>query len=114
VAVEISGAPKGTAATLGTIDTKTGLLIGLGALGIALIVAGIWLFRRERRAQADEEDEEAEDEEESEPEADPEQLMDAIIALDDGYKAGELPEEAYLQRRAELKARLENQLKDQA
>jgi hypothetical protein len=35
--------------------------------------------------------------------------MDAIIALDDMYQAGELPEEAYRERRAELKARLREQ-----
>ena len=37
--------------------------------------------------------------------------MDAIIALDDLYRAGDLPEEAYQQRRAELKAKLKELLK---
>jgi hypothetical protein len=32
--------------------------------------------------------------------------MDAILALDDLYQDGQLPEEAYTRRRAELKARL--------
>ena len=32
--------------------------------------------------------------------------MDAILALDDLYKEGQLPKEAYHQRRAELKERL--------
>jgi hypothetical protein len=32
--------------------------------------------------------------------------MDAILTLDDLYKSGEIPEEAYQQRRAELKTRL--------
>ena len=36
----------------------------------------------------------------------PEALLDAIVALDDLYQAGELPEAAYQQRRAELKERL--------
>jgi hypothetical protein len=36
----------------------------------------------------------------------PDDLMDAIITLDDLYKAGEIPEDAYLKRRAELKERL--------
>ena len=36
----------------------------------------------------------------------PEDVMDAIIALDDLYQAGKLPKEAYEQRRTELKARL--------
>jgi len=33
-------------------------------------------------------------------------LMDAIIALDDQFHAGNLPEEAYLERRAVLKEKL--------
>ncbi|HLE13828.1 MAG TPA: hypothetical protein VI776_03695, partial [Anaerolineales bacterium] len=37
-------------------------------------------------------------------------LLDAILALDDQYQAGELPEEAYRQRRAELKAMLKDKL----
>jgi hypothetical protein len=32
--------------------------------------------------------------------------MDAMIALDDQFKAGELPREAYEKRRMELKERL--------
>jgi hypothetical protein len=34
-------------------------------------------------------------------------LMDAILALDDQYQAGEIPEEAYRLRRDELKQRLQ-------
>ena len=37
---------------------------------------------------------------------DEETLMDAIIALDDQYHAGNLPEDAYLERRAVLKEKL--------
>jgi hypothetical protein len=37
-------------------------------------------------------------------------LMDAILALDDRYQAGELPEVAYKERRSELKARLRRML----
>ena len=40
----------------------------------------------------------------------PENLMDAILALDDLYKEGKLPEDAYLERRAELKRRLKEKL----
>ena len=39
-----------------------------------------------------------------------EDVMDAILALDDLYKEGQLPEEAYLERRRELKARLKELL----
>jgi mono/diheme cytochrome c family protein len=107
IKLEISGKPKSAGASLP--DSQTGLLIGLGALGLALIVAGVWLFRRERTPdEMDEALDEASDEDDLDDNAaDPEQLMDAIIALDDLYKAGELPEEAYQQRRSELKTRLE-------
>jgi hypothetical protein len=36
--------------------------------------------------------------------------MDAIIALDDLYKAGELPESAYRERRQNLKSQLREQI----
>ena len=42
--------------------------------------------------------------------ADVDMLLDAILALDDQYKAGELPEEAYLKRRAELKAQIKEKM----
>ena len=38
---------------------------------------------------------------------DVDELMDAIIALDDLYRAGDLPEGAYLKQRSLLKQRLE-------
>ena len=76
--------------------------------GVALIVGGLWLFSRTRR---EERDDEADEDItlEAEPDLateDVDTLMDAIIALDDLYREGQLPEEAYRQRRAELKARL--------
>jgi len=73
------------------------LLIGLGAFGVALILAGGWLFLRDRKGK------EEVDEEESDEFEDPESLMDAIIALDDLHRAGKLSDEAYQQRRGELK-----------
>jgi hypothetical protein len=82
------------------------LLIGLGALGLVLIAAGAWLYWRGRPETG---------QERAAPGAvtaaasleSPEAIMDAILALDDLYQAGELPKEAYLQRRAELKAQLQ-------
>lgn len=93
-------------ATLSTGSTSN-LLVGVGALGVALVAAGVYLYRRSQRLGDEEEwiDEQAPASMEGEEE-DADTLMDAILALDDLYKAGELPEEAYLQRRAELKARL--------
>ena len=44
--------------------------------------------------------------EEEEEELSEDELLDAIIALDDQYKTGNISEEAYKERRAELKAQL--------
>jgi hypothetical protein len=84
--------------------SSSSLVIGLGAFGLALVLAGAWLYTRTRSSSAGDEPEEAGREEDSFESS--ETVMDAILALDDLYQAGELPEEAYRQRRAELKARL--------
>lgn len=89
----ISGKPKTSSAT--GIDARQGLLIGAGALGLVLIVAGVLLFMRDRQ-RGEEGDAEAEFESADE-------VMDAILALDDLHRAGKIPEQAYQKRRAELK-----------
>jgi hypothetical protein len=78
------------------------LLIGVGVLGLALILVGGWMFWRDRNVN-EEDEQDVEDDDEL---ADPESLMDAIIALDDLHRAGKLSEEAYQLRRAELKEAL--------
>ncbi len=89
-----------------TGDTTTGVLVGVAALGLVLIAAGVFMFRR-NQAQLDETIDELEDSEpEPAPVETPEAAMDAILALDDLFQAGQLPEEAYRQRRAELKEQL--------
>ena len=80
--------------------SSTGLLIGGGVLGLVLIGAGIWLWRQKKQGEVEGELESVTGEETSES------IMDAIIALDDRYQAGELSEEAYQARRAELKEKL--------
>ena len=45
---------------------------------------------------------------------DSETVMDAILALDDLYKEGKLPESAYLERRAQLKKRLKQLIESEA
>ncbi|MCK4726946.1 MAG: hypothetical protein KAT29_14140, partial [Anaerolineales bacterium] len=104
----ISGKLSGGGVSLSSGST-TSVIIGLAAFGFALIVAGVWLYQRSRTSNG----ERAEDIEPptaiagDTPETESaETLMDAIIALDDLHKEGELPEDAYLKRRAELKARL--------
>lgn len=96
----VSGSPKDAAAGMDTSTTNRTLLIGAGGLGIALILAGAWMYLRDRNrvAQGDEEEEEEVDEYESS-----EDVMDAILALDDLYRAKKISDEAYRKRRAELK-----------
>ena len=95
VSFTLSGEPGNTAVAPNLLQNQN-LLIGVGALGLALIVAGGWMYWRDRKRV-----EEAE-ETEGEPE-DPDSIMDAIIALDDLQRAGKLSDAAYKQRRAELK-----------
>lgn len=105
----ISGRPASSSASL-TIGSNTELVIGIGVFGLALIMAGVWMYRRSRSAtQGDDEEDEVLPEDEDDLAAEPdsaETLMDAIIALDDQYQDGQLPESAYLERRARLKERL--------
>jgi mono/diheme cytochrome c family protein len=93
----LKGKPETTAVNPDITQNKS-LLIGIGVFGVVLILAGVWLFMRDHRKR-----EEEVDEEESDEFDDPESLMDAIIALDDLHRAGKIPDEAYQQRRNELK-----------
>jgi mono/diheme cytochrome c family protein len=106
----LSGMPGNTGMVdfMSTSTSSTGLVIGLGALGLVLVGAGVWLYRRnanDLKTLQEVEDEAFTDTENFEYD-DPEIIMDSIIALDDLYAAGELPEDAYRQRRQELKERL--------
>lgn len=96
----LSGAPASTAVNPDVTQNQT-LLIGVGALGIALIAAGAWLYWRDRKHTDESDDEEGEDEDDEFE--DSESIMDAIIALDDLHREGKLSDEAYQKRRAELK-----------
>jgi mono/diheme cytochrome c family protein len=102
LALTLVGRPGSGLVAIGSIDT---LVIGVGAFGIVLIVAGLLLYRRNQLGQVEVE-EALEEDEPGDDEDDPDSLVDAIIALDDQYQAGELPEEAYRARRGELKRRL--------
>ncbi len=101
----VSGLPssQATTASNGSNNGLLVLVIGLGVFGAALIGGGFWLVRQRRAAAAGASS--------SEPIVvtpgeTSESVLDAIVALDDLYQAGELPEEAYQERRAELKERL--------
>ncbi len=99
--LNLSGTPK----TTGTAESnsKQNLLIGIGALGLVLILAGVWMYLRDRNRPDEDLEDEVEEEDEFESE---EEILDAIIALDDLHRAGRITDENYQARRSELKARL--------
>lgn len=103
----ITGHPASAAPSLSG-GSSTGLILGVTALGLTLIIAGVWWFWRARSAGREDEPQAARPAV-SQPES-AESIMDAILALDDLYQEGQLPDEAYLQRRLELKARLKEAL----
>ena len=111
LAFNMAGRPNTGGATLIGETSWQNIAIGVGGLGVVLVMVGLWLYQRNKKTTAplDEGEEEALTADEPASAEDTEALMDAIIALDDQYQAGELPEDAYLQRRAELKERLQNQ-----
>ena len=96
----VSGIPEETAGTAtepAAVNNNRNLLIGAGILGLAFILAGGWLYLRDRNS-VEEEGEEKEHEFDSS-----EDVLDAIVALDDLHRARKISDEAYQKRRAELK-----------
>ncbi|TLN00397.1 LPXTG cell wall anchor domain-containing protein, partial [bacterium] len=94
--LSLSGRPaQGAQVNSGTTTT---LAVGIGAFVLVGGLAAVYFIRRRKVTEKPDEIQEEET---------PEALMDAIIALDDQRRAGELNEGAYLTRRSELKARLE-------
>ncbi len=77
--------------------------IGLGILAATVIAAGVWLYQINKRQKLPVGKESTSS---AKPVESPESIMDAILALDDLYKEGQIPEEPYRKRRAELKDRL--------
>jgi mono/diheme cytochrome c family protein len=109
ITFNIEGQPlAGSNPNANPADSKNNnLLIIVAGLGLVLIAIGAWLFIRDQKMKAeDEEDEDEEDDDEGDAYADQEDVMDAIIALDDLHRAGKLSDEAYQKRRDELKGKL--------
>jgi hypothetical protein len=107
VQLTISGTPKdATTSSTPAITSNQNLLIGAGAFGIALILAGAWMYWRDRNRP---EDADSEENEEDEFES-AEDVMDAVIALDDLYRAKKISDVAYQRRRAELKEILKEKM----
>lgn len=107
----LSGKPSTGSTAANGMDANTDILLGIGAIGVALIAAGGFLYWRDRKInqEADQEDE-ADDEETLEPEQTADEVMDAIIALDDQFRNGNITQAAYEERRSELKAKLKEAL----
>jgi LPXTG-motif cell wall-anchored protein len=109
----LSGTPKKAGTSIFSTGSMQNMAIGLGGFGIALVLGGLWLFRKNQRKVAMQAAQDGVDlaSPSTELDASPESqdtLMDAIIALDDQYHAGNLPQEAYLERRTILKEKLRN------
>jgi hypothetical protein len=92
------------------IDQQAWLIIGIAAVGLLLIALGVFLFLRDRKLRKEEELKEENISEQDSQLGDRDGIMDAIIALDDQYKTGDISNEAYEKRRDELKERLKNLL----
>lgn len=93
-----------------SLGSSSELVIGVAALGAVLILAGIFMYLRSLREEAEVDEEEFLVLEEDVADEDAESLMDRILTLDDLYRGGQLPQDAYRQRRAELKDRLRERL----
>jgi mono/diheme cytochrome c family protein len=109
LSMAVSGKPNFQAITgenIASGDTS-GLVIGLAAFGVMLVGSGVYLWMRNRSKEDDLELLEDGYTDDLPDIEDPDDLMDAIITLDDLFQAGEIPEEAYLTRRAELKRKLQ-------
>jgi mono/diheme cytochrome c family protein len=102
--VNVAGTPvKPSAPPVVGTDVSRNLIIGIGSLGLALIVVAVLLFvhsgrRAPMRART------------SSIKAKPgsmnrDEIIEAIIALDDQHNAGKIAQDAYLRRRNELKER---------
>ncbi len=90
----VSGKPRASSAT--GPDARQITMIGGGGLGIVLIAAGMFLyFRDRRRVPKPQRNESGFDS--------PDEVMDAILALDDLHRAGKIGDDAYQTRRTDLK-----------
>ncbi len=97
----LSGVPNESPASTSTTpetNANRNFLFGAGALGFALIIAGAWIYTRDRSRVEEDASKGGDHEFES-----TEDVMDAIIALDDLYRAKKISDEVYQRRRGELK-----------
>jgi mono/diheme cytochrome c family protein len=93
-------------------NTNNSILIGGLFFGIVLISMGGYLFYNNRKAIKKNDIDIKDVNGESIDLNDSQTILDAIIALDDRYNDGDIPEEAYQQRRADLKDQLKTIIED--
>ncbi|HUG35027.1 MAG TPA: c-type cytochrome [Anaerolineales bacterium] len=99
----VSGAPQDSETASGTAARpNNGLLLGAVGVGIALIVAGLWMYRQDKTKEVEDAPEDEFDSAED--------VMDAIIALDDLHGKKKISEMAYKKKRAKLKDILKGML----
>ncbi len=97
----VSGTPQQPASAPEEATANRNLLIGAGAVGIALILAGAWMHLRVRdRGSGELADDEATGDNDFDSSDD---VIDAIVALDDLHRAHKISDAAYQKRRTELK-----------
>jgi LPXTG-motif cell wall-anchored protein len=96
--LSLSGRPS-AGISLETGNT-TAIAIGAGALGVVLLGIGFWLLQQRKKKQVPVLSESVMVTES------PDDLIDQIIALDDLYRSGNIPDQAYFSRRKELKDQL--------
>jgi hypothetical protein len=92
----ISGKPNATSAT--GVDARQITMIGGGSLGLLLIAVGTFLYFRDKRRRPQPAGGSGFDS--------TDEVMDAILALDDLHRAGKIGDQAYQKRRADLKQAL--------
>ena len=99
ISVSVNGLPKDS--KIASTSSNTGIIIGIGALGVVLIIVGIWMYFFSKKEKPEEEDEES-----TEEDTDQTDILDAILALDDQYKNGNLEEAIYKNKRKALTEQL--------
>lgn len=105
--VTLSGKVKMSAGSVTDGNSLSPLFIGIGVFGLAMVGAGIWLyFQRKTLEPAAVDANKPVEVSVEEPVESSETILDAILALDDLHGSGKLPESAYQERRAALKAAL--------
>lgn len=84
-------------------ETSQLFVLIMGAVGVLLLVSGIWLFIQNRRK-------DRRIEEDSHPGESREEILDSLIALEDLYQGGDISGEKYQEKRKQLKNKLQNKV----